>query len=92
MTGTVLQVNVSRGGIPKQAIPSGVLTAAGIDGDVKLLNPITMENIADAVAAAGLASRAEAAEIIAALYECARDRRTVMSIARVVQAWGRRTA
>jgi MOSC domain-containing protein YiiM len=33
MTGTVLQVNVSRGGIPKQAIPSGVLTAAGIEGD-----------------------------------------------------------
>ena len=33
MTGTVLQVNVSRGGIPKQAIPSGELTAAGIDGD-----------------------------------------------------------
>jgi len=33
MTGTVLQVNVSRGGIPKQAIPSGVVTAAGIEGD-----------------------------------------------------------
>jgi len=33
MTGTVLQVNVSRGGIPKRAIPSGVLTAAGIEGD-----------------------------------------------------------
>jgi MOSC domain-containing protein YiiM len=33
MTGTVLQVNVSRGGIPKQAIPSGVLTAAGLEGD-----------------------------------------------------------
>ena len=33
MTGTVLQVNVSRGGIPKRAIPSGDLTAAGIAGD-----------------------------------------------------------
>jgi len=33
MTGTLLQVNVSRGGIPKQAIPSGVLTSAGLDGD-----------------------------------------------------------
>ena len=33
MTGTVLQVNVSRGGIPKRAIPSGELTAAGIAGD-----------------------------------------------------------
>jgi len=33
VTGTVLQVNVSRGGIPKRAIPSGELTAAGIVGD-----------------------------------------------------------
>jgi len=33
VTGTILQVNVSRGGIPKRAIPSGDLTAAGIAGD-----------------------------------------------------------
>lgn len=33
MTGTVIQVNVSRGGVPKRAIPSGELTAAGITGD-----------------------------------------------------------
>ena len=33
MTGTVLQVNVSQGGIPKRAIPSGELTPAGITGD-----------------------------------------------------------
>ena len=33
MIGTVLQVNVSRGGIPKRSIPSGELTAAGVAGD-----------------------------------------------------------
>ena len=33
MTGTVLQVNVSPGGIPKHPIPFGELTAAGIAGD-----------------------------------------------------------
>ena len=33
MTGTVLQVSVSRGGIPKRAIPSGELTETGIAGD-----------------------------------------------------------
>ena len=33
MTGTVLQVNVSQGGIPKRAIPFGELTPAGITGD-----------------------------------------------------------
>lgn len=33
MTGTVVQVNVSRGGIPKLAIPSGELLENGIAGD-----------------------------------------------------------
>ena len=33
MTGTVLQVNVSQGGIPKREIPAGALTTAGITGD-----------------------------------------------------------
>ena len=33
MIGTVLQVSVSRGGIPKRAILSGELSAAGIAGD-----------------------------------------------------------
>jgi MOSC domain-containing protein YiiM len=33
VTGTVLQVNVSPGGIPKREIPSGELTASGISGD-----------------------------------------------------------
>jgi len=33
VTGTVLQVNVSPGGIPKHPIPFGELTAAGIAGD-----------------------------------------------------------
>ena len=33
MTGTILQVNVSRGGIPKRAIASGELTAAGVSDD-----------------------------------------------------------
>ena len=33
MTGTIVQVNVSQGGIPKRAIPLGELTPAGISGD-----------------------------------------------------------
>ena len=33
MTGTVLQINVSQGGIPKCEIPSGELTPAGVTGD-----------------------------------------------------------
>jgi len=33
MIGTIVQVNVSSGGIPKRAVPSAVLTEAGIAGD-----------------------------------------------------------
>jgi hypothetical protein len=51
-----------------------------------------MENITDAALAAGLVSREEAARIIAQLYEAARDPRVVMSLPRVIQAWGYRPA
>ena len=33
MTGSLLQINVSPGGIPKRPIPSGVLTPLGLEGD-----------------------------------------------------------
>jgi SAM-dependent methyltransferase len=69
-----------------------VVQPAGLEGEVKLLNPLTMENIADNVLAAGLASRAEVDQAIAELYAYARDPRTVMSLPRVVQAWGSRPA
>jgi len=60
VTGTVLQVNVSRGGIPKQPVPSGDLTATGIEGDAwrypfhggprQAVLLITMEGIEELVA------------------------------------------
>ena len=33
MTGSILQVNVSRGGVPKHAIPAGSLTPVGVEED-----------------------------------------------------------
>jgi MOSC domain-containing protein YiiM len=33
MTGSILQVSVSRGGVPKHAIPVGILTPVGLEGD-----------------------------------------------------------
>ena len=33
MTGTILQVSVSKGGVPKYAIPEGTLTPIGFEGD-----------------------------------------------------------
>jgi MOSC domain-containing protein YiiM len=33
MTGSILQISISQGGVPKLAIPVGTLTPAGLDGD-----------------------------------------------------------
>ncbi|MCP5119950.1 MAG: MOSC domain-containing protein, partial [bacterium] len=33
MRGTILQVNISEGGVPKRPIPEGMLTPLGIEGD-----------------------------------------------------------
>jgi hypothetical protein len=62
----------------------------GIQGEVKLMNPITMENIADRVFQEGLATREEIEEVVRALYEFAADPNTVAGVPRVIQAWGRR--
>ena len=60
MTGTIVQVSVSRGGIPKLAIPSAVLTEAGVAGDAwrypfhggrrKAILLVTMEGIDEVIA------------------------------------------
>lgn len=60
MTGSVVQVNVSRGGIPKLPIPSGEMTATGIVGDAwrfpfhggtrKAILLITLEGIEELIA------------------------------------------
>ena len=34
MTGTVAQINISRGGVPKYPIPEGLVTPLGIEGDL----------------------------------------------------------
>lgn len=33
MTGTIVQVSISAGGLPKRAVPGGLITALGIEGD-----------------------------------------------------------
>lgn len=34
MTGTVAQINISRGGVPKYPIPQGLVTPLGMEGDL----------------------------------------------------------
>ena len=69
-----------------------VVQPAGFDPDVKVMAAITTEGIAARVEAAGLATRAELAALADALHAFARDAQSVMSLPRIVQAWGRSPA
>jgi len=73
-----------------ECVEMNVVQPAGIVGEAKLVTPITMENIADAVRVEGLADDAEIEQVAMDLYALARDERTVMSIPRIVQVWAYR--
>jgi hypothetical protein len=66
-----------------EKIEINVVQNAAMSGEVKLMAPLTMENIADAVLVAGLASRAELDRLVHELYEFARDPDTVIGGPRV---------
>jgi SAM-dependent methyltransferase len=68
----------------------GVTQPIGLEGDVKLLNAITLENVADTIIEASLASREELDELVRELYAYAADPETLAGAPRIVQAWGRR--
>jgi SAM-dependent methyltransferase len=73
-----------------QEIGMHVVQPIAMQGEVKLLSPLTMENISESVMADGLATRAEIDQVVRELYEFAADPNTVGGVPRVVQAWGRR--
>jgi ubiquinone/menaquinone biosynthesis C-methylase UbiE len=60
-----------------------------LQGGIKLLTCVTLENIAEAVLKDGLTSENEFRETLEELYAFARDPHTVMGGPRVFQAWGR---
>jgi ubiquinone/menaquinone biosynthesis C-methylase UbiE len=69
-------------------VQMNVVQPSGTTGEVKLLNPVTMENISATVLAEGLASSAEVVQLVADLYEFARTPGTVAGLPRIVEAWG----
>jgi SAM-dependent methyltransferase len=73
-----------------EKVEMNIVQPMGTRGEVKLLAPITMENIADVVIQDGLASRQEIDTLIGELYTFAEDPRTVAGVPRIVQSWGRR--
>ncbi len=68
------------------AVEVQVSHPAGLAGEVKLVTPITMENIADAVVEAASATRAEVDQTVDELYAFARAPDTLLSCPRIVQS------
>ena len=62
---------------------------AGFDPDVKLLSALTLENIADAAVASGLAEADQIEAHVDELHRFAARPDTMLTLPRVVQAWGR---
>jgi SAM-dependent methyltransferase len=62
---------------------------AGFDADTKLLAALTFESIADSAVAAGLAEPDEIAARVHELHRFAARPDTLLSLPRMVQAWGR---
>ncbi len=88
--GPRLPLLLTRGGLEDVGVC--VVQPMGTHGEVKVVEALTMENIAEAVLQEGLATRAEVDEVVHALYEFAADPDTLAGVPRVVQAWGRRPA
>ena len=70
-----------------ERVQMNVVQPAGLEGEVKLLYPLTMEDVVESILAEKLASDAELEKIIAELYQFARDPRTVVGTPRNVKAW-----
>lgn len=64
----------------------------GIDGEVKLINAVTMENLAGSLISLGLTTHGEVDRLLRELYDIAADPETVAGMPRVVQTWGRKAA
>ncbi len=88
--GPRLPAQLRQGGF--ENIGVGIVQPVGMQGEVKLLTPLTMENIVSAILADGLASQEEIDNVVRELYEFARDPDTLAGTPRVVQAWARRAA
>ena len=67
-----------------------IVQPMALEGETKLITPLTMENIGDAVIAEGLATKEEVDELVKALYDYAQDPTTLGGVPRIMQSWGRR--
>jgi ubiquinone/menaquinone biosynthesis C-methylase UbiE len=86
--GPKLPAMLRRAGIERMEL--NVIQPAHIHGEGKLMAPITMSRISDALTAEGLATEGELQQILTELNHVAADCETVISLPRIFQAWGKR--
>ena len=86
--GTKLPAMLRQAGI--RGIEVNVVQPAHIHGEGKLMAPLTMSRISDALTAEGLATEDEVQQILTELNHAAADCETVISLPRIFQVWGTR--
>jgi SAM-dependent methyltransferase len=69
-------------------IEVAVIQSCGLEGDAKLIMPLTLERIADAAVSEGLATARDIEQMITELYDYYADPTTLMGTPRIVQTWG----
>ena len=74
-----------------QAVELSVIQPTHIHGEGKLMAPITMSRISQALISEGLATEVEVQQILTELSQAAAARETVMSLPRIFQVWGKRS-
>lgn len=73
-----------------EEVDLNIVQPAHIKGEYKLMAPITMSRISDALIAEELATESEVKQILAELNHIAADSETVISLPRIFQVWGKR--
>ena len=69
-------------------VSASVSQECDVSGDTKLIPPITLERIADAVVSEGVATEEDVADALDDLFARSADTTTLMGMPRIVQAWG----
>ena len=73
-----------------QDVEVNVIQPAHLHGEGKLMAPLTMARISDALNAEGLVTEHEAPQILTELNAVAADSDTLISLPRIFQVWGKR--
>lgn len=73
-----------------QSVELNVIQPAPIQGDGKLMAPLTVSRISEALIAEELATEDEVQQILTELNQVAADSETLLSLPRIFQVWGKR--